>query len=314
LRIGDQPFAAAAADEIDQRGDLRPHAAAVELVLVVVALRFGEREPVDPALRGLVEVERHLLHARRQHQRIGAHAAGEKAGSEVLVDDRFDAAQVALLILNHRNASATAGDDHIARRGEVADRRGLDDRLRLRRGHDAAPSAPGILAHGPVVLRRELLRARFVHVRADRLRWIEERRVVAIDDGLRYHCDCLPSHGAPMELVAQPLYEHVADRALDVGARVIHRHRRNLVNRQLRAPQDEADLRPVAVGDHDVPSGLDHVGDVDRQRADHLVLVGDRLARAIADQSVAADRDDCEFARAHPFSLSASLPTRGSPA
>ena len=58
--------------------------------------------------------------------------------------------------------------------------------------------------------------------------------------------------------VAERVLEHEADRALRVADRVLHRDRRHLAVGDLRAAQDEADLRPVAVRQHDVPAGSDH--------------------------------------------------------
>jgi len=76
------------------------------------------------------------------------------------------------------------------------------------------------------------------------------------------HRDWPAADAAATEFVAQRAIEHVPERALQVGARVVHRHRRDLLDRELGAPQDEADLRPVPVREHDVPSRLDHVGDI----------------------------------------------------
>ena len=64
---------------------------------------------------------------------------------------------------------------------------------------------------------------------------------------------------AARQLVGQRLDEHVADGALRVGDRVVHRDRIDLGLRDLGAAQDEADLRPVAVRDHKPPTLLDHV-------------------------------------------------------
>ena len=51
------------------------------------------------------------------------------------------------------------------------------------------------------------------------------------------------------QLVAERVLEHEADRALRVADRVVDRHRGHLPVGDLRAAQDEADLRPVAVRD-----------------------------------------------------------------
>jgi hypothetical protein len=73
---------------------------------------------------------------------------------------------------------------------------------------------------------------------------------------------------------------------------IVHRHGWDFADRDLGAPQDVPDLRPVAVRDHDVPAALDHRRDVDGKPLHHLVLAGDRLVIRIADERIAADRDD----------------------
>src|SRR5207237_4420812 len=132
-------------------------------------------------------------------------------------------------------AAAAAGYYDEAAARKVADGVGLEDRLGLRAGDDATPAAAGVLADCPVVLRGERLGARLFHVRADRLGGIGEGRIVAIDDRQRDDRDRLAGDAAAPELVAQRLDEHVADRALDVGAGIVHRHWRHLGKRELRA-------------------------------------------------------------------------------
>ena len=125
------------------------------------------------------------------------------------------------------------------------------------------------------------------------------------------HDRLAPDAAAP-ERVAQRLEEHVADRALDVGAGVVHRHRRHLGDGELRAAQDEADLRAVAVRDHHLPAALDHAGDVLGERAHHRVLVGDRLvlaSRISALPPIASDGESGLFA-----SLRAPRPVQRRPA
>ena len=107
---------------------------------------------------------------------------------------------------------------------------------------------------------------------------------MAIDQRLGHHRHRLARKASPAKLVAERLDEHVADGALQIGSRVVHRHGRDLVNGELRAAQDEPHLRAVAVGDDDVPAGFDHVGDMARGHRHLLILVGDRQVIAVADQ------------------------------
>ena len=97
---------------------------------------------------------------------------------------------------------------------------------------------------------------------------------------------------APGELVAQRLDEHVPDRALGVGDGVVHRDRIHLVLGELGAAQDEAHLRPVAMGDNEFPALLDHVDQRRHRAADGLVLLRDRVVLGVGDQCVAAEGHD----------------------
>ena len=168
-----------------------------------------------------------------------------------------------------------------------------------RRCHDAPPAAPGVLLDEPALLCSELFGARLVKMRADRLARVLEGGIVAVDQGLRHHCDRLSPDAAPAELVAKCFQEHVADRALKVGARIVHRYGRDFVDGDFGAPQHEPHLRAVAVGDDDVPAGLDHVGDVMGDDRDLIVLVRDSYV-IFANQRIAADRHERKvFRRRH---------------
>ncbi len=63
----------------------------------------------------------------------------------------------------------------------------------------------------------------------------------------------------------------------------------------LRAAQDKANLRAVAVADHHLIAGLDHVGNMDAGLLGSIILVFDRLMLGILDQGIAADCDNSNF-------------------
>ena len=75
-------------------------------------------------------------------QDVGAELAGEQRGGEVLVDDGLDAAQrVPVRPSSHdRDAAAAGADDDEPGVGQRVDGGGVDDRMRLGRGDDAAPA------------------------------------------------------------------------------------------------------------------------------------------------------------------------------
>ena len=122
-----------------------------------------------------------------------------------------------------------------------------------------------------------------------------ERGVVGGDLDLRDDADRVPVDAQAAEVVLQVLDERVADRALAVRPADVERHLVQLVRGELGAPEDEADLGPVAVADRDVPAVLDHRSDVPAGLAGRDVLVADGLVLLVLDQRVAADRDDCVF-------------------
>ena len=131
----------------------------------------------------------------------------------------------------------------------------------------------------------------FAHERADGLVGIPECRIVEIDHRLRDERHHLLVDAATLERIHHRVLEHEADRALRVGDRVADRHRRDLAGGDFGAAEDEADLRAVAVREHDVPARGDHVDDVRRRRADGVVLVLERSVLRVADERVAADGD-----------------------
>src|ERR1039457_3210861 len=132
-----------------------------------------------------------------------------------------------------------------------------------------------------------------IHERADRLARFRERRVVRGHLGLADQRDRVGVDPVAPELVAQILLQLVADGALGVRPAHVERQFVQLMGCQLGPPEDEADLRAVAMGDRDAPAILDHGDDVAAGFTGGNVLVPDRLGGPVLDQGVAADRDDC---------------------
>ncbi len=67
----------------------------------------------------------------------------------------------------------------------------------------------------------------------------------------------------------------------------------------LRAAQDETDLRAIAMTDGHIPAGFDHVGDVVGGFLGGQVLVFNSLVVLVLDQGIAANSDNCDFLFAH---------------
>ena len=82
---------------------------------------------------------------------------------------------------------------------------------------------------------------------ADRFRRLGETRVVMVDQHLGDQGDGAPVQAAGPHLVMQGALEHEADGALQVGAGVVHGHRRHLVDGQLGTAHDETDLPSLCI-------------------------------------------------------------------
>ena len=97
-----------------------------------------------------------------------------------------------------------------------------------------------------------------------------------------------------MQLVLQRLRNLHSDGALCVSHAIRERHLVNGVAREFRAQQDEADLRPVAVGHNDAVALFDDRHDVVRRLACRTVLIQHVHVLRIPDQRITANRDDDE--------------------
>ncbi len=102
-----------------------------------------------------------------------------------------------------------------------------------------------------------------------------EGRIIGGHDRLGHQRHHLLDDAPPAQLIAQRLEQHVADGTLGVPHDVIQWHRRHLVDGELRAPEDETDLRTVAMGQDQLPALLDQVDEVRRHGLHRFVLVGD---------------------------------------
>ena len=126
----------------------------------------------------------------------------------------------------------------------------------------------------PAVLIASLCRAGLVHEGADGLGRMLERRIVGRDLDLGDDRDRPPVDAHPPEVVAQLLLELIADGALACPRRTRRAGPRGARPRQLRAAQDEADLRAVAVPDRHLPAVADGRRDVNARLAQRAIWSG----------------------------------------
>ena len=259
-----------------------------------VFLGLGQGHAVNPLLVWLAKVDRHLLHRSRDEQEIGFELLRQQAAGEILIDHRRRARILAFAHIHHRDAAAADRDHHHASVHQGIDRLKLDDLFGQRRSHHPPPAAPGIFHHRPAHLGLAAPGLRLIHKAANRLAGLLEGRVGLVhqhlgDDGGNALLDA-----AAVQLVLQRLLQGVADGALAVGPAHIQRHLVHAfyLGGNLRAAQDEAHLRAVAVTDGHVPACLDHVCDVVGGFFCGLVLIFNRLTFLVFDQRVAANSND----------------------
>jgi len=107
----------------------------------------------------------------------------------------------------------------------------------------------------------QLLRLLLVVVGADELRRVAERRILSPDPRERQDRDDRALHAAFEEHVADGDLKQVPDLTLAFRATDVQGHRIDHVLSGLLLQQDPSHLRPVAVGDDDLPAGGRDVGD-----------------------------------------------------
>ncbi len=168
----------------------------VEAANSVAAATFGPIEPAGRsrpsssagvarsirAWRRLAPVAIDAVDIGRHDEEIGPELAREQAAREVLVDDRLDADELAVVVagVHRRDAAAAGADDHGPLLQEPTHRAYLEDPLRSRRRHDPPPTR-SVRLDVPTLVGGERLRSRLVVDRPDELRRVGEGRVVGID-------------------------------------------------------------------------------------------------------------------------------------
>ena len=189
-----------------------------------------------------------------------------------------------MFIGHDRNAPAADGNNDHPGIDQRLDRRFFDNTHWQGGSHHTPPAPAGIFVAVPAVNLDTPLRVLFSHERADGLAGILEGWIVSADFDLGNDCGDRPVDTHVEKVILQALLQRVANGSLRVRAAHIEWYFVQFVGRQFGAAQDEADLRPVAVGDGDVPAVLDHLGDVARGFIGRIVLVFDRLVGFVFNQ------------------------------
>lgn len=291
-RADDAGAALAGARELDGSADLGLHGALAELTLVGEFLGLVGGELLELLLVGLAKVDGHVLDGGQQEQNVGGAVLSKQLATHVLVNNRGDAlvAALVLVVANHGDAAATAGDDDELVVEQVQDGIGLDDLLGLRGGHDAAPTTAGVLDEGHLgVLGHDLAGLLLGVERADRLGGVRERGIIGVALDLGDDGGGVPALVTLVHLAADALLQVVANVALGHGAALgqIHGRGADGVVRRGEGVLNHADLRAVAVGDDDLVALLDEA----QKGVSGVVDLLDLLGRGVA-QGVAAEGND----------------------
>lgn len=180
----------------------------------------------------------------------------EQCRGEVLVDDRLDAAQAAVLLADDRDAAAAGGDDDVARLDEGADGAEVEDLAGFRRGDDSPPALVAAVLPLLTVV-DHLLGLVGRQVATDRLGGRLEVGVVGCDPGAGDEGRNRTGDTATGERGLERVEDGEADRPLRLRAAPVERHRRDDVGGDLVLDEQVAHLGSVAVGEHDLVAGPD---------------------------------------------------------
>ena len=195
---------------------------------------------------------------------------------------------VGVVLLDDRNAAAARGNDNIAIVHEILDGIEFHDALRLRGRHHLTPTAAGVLFIGVAGLLGALHGLFLGKEGAYGLRRVLECRILRVDHRLRDDA-CRGAHDATtLHLVQDGLRQLIADIALAHSSALGKRHSRRLAVMRgsvVECVIDHADLRAVAVGDHDVDSLGHHINDVLGRVLHQLQLLLRRVAQGVAAKS-----------------------------
>ena len=282
---------ARAADEGGGRGHLGTHRPAGERAIGDAGGRLGERQHGHAGLAGRPATETDGRDIGQEEQRLGPHGLGEQHGGEVLVDHGLQAGEGAIVAAGNGDAAAARGDDDGPAVDEGAQARRLHDLERCGRGHDAPP-AGAVARDRPATGVRQVPGGGLVVDRPDRFGGGREGRVGGIHDGARQDDRDRPLTTFADEARRERLRQQVPDLAHRLRHEHVERRRRHRRGGRVGLDGEEADLRAVAVGQHELVAHALEVHEGARRPQQVVMLDLDRAGLAAADQGVAAQRDD----------------------
>ena len=254
-----------------------------------VLFGLGTGHALDGALLRLAVMDHHAIHRRKDHKPVGIDKLGELRGGKVLINDRRNADKA--VPFAHDGDPAAADRDHHMPGVDQRIHRVLFDHVDgLGARHDLPVAAARVLDHRIALFGGDCFGLRLGIKRADGLGRMGERRIVRVDKHLRHNRGDGLTKSARRQLVLDAVLEVVADIALAHRAALRERHvafNGLRFRRGAHGKVDHADLRAVAVRDHDLMPGLDQIDN----RLRGLLHKPQLFIRRVAER-VAAERND----------------------
>src|SRR5262245_42544576 len=219
----DDRLSAPGLDEADRGLDLRADRRRRKLADGAERARLGHGQALDPDRARRAGAHLEPVDAGQEDEAVCGDHRCEKAGGRVLLQNRLDTV-VACGPLDYRHATAPGDDRERARIREPADRRGLEDLARPRRGHHATARGGGP-DKGPAALATKTPRRGGGVRRADHAGRPMEGGVVRRDLHAGHDHGDRHVHAPSSAEVAQRLLDAIARCALDLRSPEIQRER-----------------------------------------------------------------------------------------
>ena len=248
----------------DGRIDFRAHAAWRKLAVCAVLARLRQGHVVQWSLGRFVEVQRHPIDPGEHDQRVSMQMGREHGAGQILVDHGCHARPMAVVTQQNRHTATAAGDRDDAGIEQRVYGFQIQDFFWLWACHHAAPTAAGVFSKMPPGFVSHLpglcLAEEFPHRLGRRFKGGVVGIHLDLGDDAGHH----QVHALINQHIGKALLQHVAHTALRMGHANIHGHGRELVGGTRHAVQNIAHHRPIAVGEHQLPTGPD---DLDQVRA-----------------------------------------------
>ena len=190
---------------------------------------------------------------------------------------------------DHRNASASAGDDQYTLPDQITNDLQFNNVNRLGRRNHTAITAGRILDDLPSEEALALLSVGVRIERTDRFGRVRHRGIVGRHQALGNHGRNRHVQIRQLQFGLERLLEKISDLTLGRGAANVQRVARDLARSAFRAQKRRPNLRAIAMREHDPIAGADQADDLGRGALGVCPLLGDGSRFSRANQGVSAD-------------------------